>query len=83
MSMQKWQRRRGLRELDGSANDKLNIGGYRNAKIWQPKSKLFDKPKEQEPPPECPMHKKDFKDKQRELTDLNWDGSESKKIDRE
>ena len=25
----------------------------------------------------------DFNDKQRELTDLNWDGSESKKIDRD
>ena len=29
------------------------------------------------------MHKKDFKDKQGELIDLNWDGSESKKLDRE
>ena len=37
------------------------------------------------PPPECPMHKKeevqlemDFKEKQRSLTDLNWDGHEER-----
>ena len=71
----------------GQPNDKLNIGGYRSAKIWKPKSRLYKKPEEidelsEDIPPECPMHK-DFNDKQRELTDLNWDGAESKKIDRE
>ena len=82
-SMQKWQRSMELQNQDGSPNDKLNIGGYRNAKMWQPKNKLYKKPEEVNPPPECPMHKKDFKDKQGELIDLNWDGSESKKLDRE
>ena len=65
-----------------SQNDKLNIGGYRNARMWQPKINYI-KSEEVNPPPECPMHKKDFKDKQGELTDLNWDGSRSKKLDRE
>ncbi len=89
-SMQKWQRSLELVDTEtGLPNEKLNIGGYRNAKIWNPKSKFFDKPEEVNPPPECPMHKSeeqlemDFNDKQRELTDLNWDGSESKKIDRD
>ena len=31
-SMQKWQRSMELQNQDGSPNDKLNIGGYRNAK---------------------------------------------------
>ena len=89
-SMQKWQRSLDLVDAEtGQPNEKVNIGGYRNAKIWNPKSKFFDKPEEVNPPPECPMHKgeeqleMDFNDKQRELTDLNWDGSESKKIDRD
>ncbi len=87
-SMQKWQREMKLHDADtGQPNDKLNIGGYRNAKIWKPKSRLYKAPEEidelhEDIPPECPMHK-DFNDKQRELTDLNWDGSESKKIDRD
>ena len=74
---------------EGIPNEKLNIGGYRNAKVWKPKSKLFKKPEEVEIPPECPMHKAeeqvemDFNDVQRSHTDLNWDGSESKKIDRD
>lgn len=88
-SMQKWQRELKLVDGEGIPNEKLNIGGYRNAKIWKPKSKLFKKPEEVEIPPECPMHKAeeqiemDFNDVQRSHTDLNWDGSESKKIDRD
>ena len=99
-SMQTWQRKLQLvDEETGKPNAKLNIGGYRSAKVWKPKSKLFKKPEEvkqsethgkiENPPPECPMHRKeeqmemDFKDVQRSQTDLNWDGSESKKIDRD
>lgn len=84
-SMQKWQRELKLvDEESGLPNDQLNIGGYRNGKIWKPKSRLYGKPTDggEAPPPECPAHQS-FKDKQRELTDLNWDGSESEKIDRE
>ena len=65
-----------------SNEDTLNIGGYRKLNAWKPKHKFF-KSTEESPPPECPMHNKDYNDKQRELTDLNWDGSESKTIDRE
>ena len=37
-SMQKWQREMKLHDADtGQPNDKLNIGGYRSAKIWKPK----------------------------------------------
>jgi len=46
------------------------LGPYRNEGYWQEKGKYF---KEDEPPPECPMHK-NYKDVQRELTDLNLDG---------
>lgn len=84
-SMQKWQRELNLVDTEtGMPNDQLNIGGYRSAKIWQPKSRLYEKPQDggEEIPPECPAHK-DFKTKQRELTDLNYDGSESEKIDRD
>mgnify|MGYP001204628187 CR=1 FL=1 len=94
-SMQKWQRKMKLvDEETGLPTQKLNIGGYRSAKIWQPKSRMYNKVEEGEnPPPECPMHKPeqseevqlemDFNDVQRSHTDLNWDGSISKKIDRE
>ena len=75
--MQKWQRELKLvDEETGLPNDQLNIGGYRSGKIWKPKSRLYGKPTDggEAPPPECPAHQS-FKDKQRELTDLNWDGS--------
>ena len=92
-SMQKWQRDLKLvDEETGLPNARLNIGGYRQAKIWNPKNKFFQHMKEGEsPPPECPMHEKDenqlemdFVEKQRSQTDLNWDGSESSEnIDRD
>ena len=72
-SMQKWQRELKLVDDEtGLPNDQLNIGGYRSAKIWKPKSRLYGKPTDggETPPPECPAHQS-FKDKQRELTDLN------------
>jgi len=73
------------------------LGPYRKVGMHMPKTKLYKNKGNEldiEIPPECPMHKKteespeiqlemDFNDKQRELTDLNWDGSESKKIDRD
>ena len=76
-SMQKHQ----LELQVGANEDTLNIGGYRKLNAWKPKHKFF-KSTEESPPPECPAHK-DYNDKQRELTDLNWDGSESKTIDRD
>ena len=92
-SMQKWQRDLKLvDEETGLPNARLNIGGYRQAKIWNPKNRFFQHMKEGEsPPPECPMHEKDenqlemdFVEKQRSQTDLNWDGSESSEnIDRD
>ena len=85
-SMQKWQRKQGLTDSSGnnvSVEDRLNIGGYRKGGYHTNKANLY---KEGEnPPPECPMHKKeevqlemDFKEKQRSLTDLNWDGHEER-----
>ena len=69
----------------GLPNDQLNIGGYRSAKIWKPKSRLYGKPTDggETPPPGMSIPLTSFKDSYRELTDLNWDGSESEKIDRE
>jgi len=82
-SMQKWQRDLGLVNTEHKEinPEMVNIGGYRKSKMWEPKHKFFSSP-EEVPPPECPAHK-DFNDVQRSQTDLNWDGSESKKIDRD
>ena len=88
-SMQKWQMEGGHMKIDPAtgeyiqrkASEKLNIGGYRNAKIKTNKAKLFS---EDTPPPECPMHKKeeqmefDFKVEQKKRTELNWDGDDEK-----
>ena len=59
-SMQKWQRKQGLTDSSGnnvSVEDRLNIGGYRKGGYHTNKANLY---KEGEnPPPECPMHKKE------------------------
>ena len=52
--------------------DEMKFGPYRLEGYWHEKGKLYQ---EEGPPPECPMHK-NYKDVQRELTDLNWDGEE-------
>ena len=51
-SMDEWGRVPGLD--DESRGVTLKMGGYRQGEYWQPKGRLY---KEDEPPPECPMHK--------------------------
>ena len=79
-------------EGDADSDDNQIPGGFYRKYMWTNKNKDFkDAPKEECPfDPKTGEMKKDFKekqqdfnDKQRELTDLNWDGSESKKIDRD
>jgi len=72
-------------EGDAAAPDNQIPGGFYRKYMWTNKNKEFkDAPTEECPfDPKTGEMKKDFKDKQRELTDLNWDGSESEKIDRE
>ena len=86
-SMQKWQKDFGLQDpYTGQTvpvEDRLNIGGYRKAGFKSNKATLYNEG--DNPPPECPMHRKeevqlemDFKEKQRSMTDLNWDGHEER-----
>ena len=72
-------------EGDADAPDNQIPGGFYRKYMWSNKNKDFkDAPKEECPfDPKTGEMKQDFNDKQRELTDLNWDGSESKKIDRD
>ena len=51
-SMDEWGRVPGLGDEERSKD--LTMGGYRKGDYWSPKGKYY---KEDEPPPECPMHK--------------------------
>jgi len=91
--------KRGVSELcrvegDERTPDNQIPGGFYRKYMWTSKNKLYKDSPEIENSDhavlkECPVDhatgelKKDFNDRQRELTDLNWDGSESKKIDRD
>lgn len=80
-TMDEWNRSPELREekrhIEGMA------GAYRRIKYWNEKGRMF---KEDNPPPECPMHnpdvndevemERDYKKEQLKQTDLNWDGQD-------
>jgi len=73
------------REGDVESPDNQIPGGFYRKYMWESKTKDFkDAPKDECPfDPKTGKMKEDFVEIQRKQTDLNWDGSESKKIDRD